>query len=96
MTPEIFDMLWKIRDKGVRGNLLPHDTHVCDPTRNTGLMECFANYRSALEKEDRVGFRNSHYSLMFFAMVGHGRVCHNSVKLVVVPDKPQLKKPPPG
>ena len=73
-TADSVGMLWEIKQECIEGNLLLKDCYSKVWNDHHGLQDALSNCMIALERRDKVGFRNSFYSLMYMVMVGYGHV----------------------
>ena len=70
VKPRDFDVMWTIRDACIDGNLLLRDCNQ-KPNNNAGLQDEMANCEKALISEDRIAFRKSFLSFMYYMLIGY-------------------------
>ena len=73
-TAESVGKLWEIKQEGIEGNILLKDCYSRVWNEHYGLQDALSNCLIALERQDKIGFRSSFYSLMYMVMVGYGHV----------------------
>ena len=76
IKPKDFEKMWTIRDACIEGNLLLRDCNQ-KVSSNVGLQDELANCQTALMCEDRVGFRKSFLSFMYYMLVGYHHTAKN-------------------
>ena len=74
-----FETMWTIRDACIAGNLLLRDCYQ-KPDKHAGLQDELSNCKRALICEDRVGFRKSFLSFMYYMLVGYQHMAVDNEK----------------
>lgn len=74
MNGTIIAMLWDLKAIGVDGDLLFDDSFKKKWPDNKGFVDSLSNCVIASERRDKVGFRNSLYSLMYMVVTGYSHI----------------------